>query len=125
LNVRFLADMGVSQRVVEWLRGRGDDVVHLREQGLQRLPNGDIFEKATAEGRIVLTFDLDFGEIVALSGASRTSVVVFRLRNTRTEHVVARLERVLVESADTLIQGAVVIVEDSRHRVRILPIGGQ
>lgn len=117
--------MGVSQRVVEWLRGRGDDVVHLREQGLQRLPNGDIFEKATAEGRIVLTFDLDFGEIVALSGASRTSVVVFRLRNTRTEHVVARLERVLVESADTLIQGAVVIVEDSRHRVRILPIGGQ
>lgn len=82
--MRFLADMVVSLRVVEWLRNRGDDVVHLRDQGLQRLPNGDVFAKATAEGRIVLTFDLDFGEIVALSRGARTSIVVFRLRNTRT-----------------------------------------
>jgi predicted nuclease of predicted toxin-antitoxin system len=38
--MRFLADMGVSTRVIDWLRGRGDDVVHLREQGLQRfIPN--------------------------------------------------------------------------------------
>jgi predicted nuclease of predicted toxin-antitoxin system len=122
--VRFLADMGVSMRVVEWLRGRGNDVVHLREQGLQRLPNGDIFAKATAEARVVLTFDLDFGEIVALSRGPRTSIVVFRLRNTRTEHVIARLERVMEESNDALDRGAVVIVEDSRHRVRLLPVGG-
>jgi len=123
--VRFLADMGVSMRVVEWLRNRGDDVVHLREQGLQRLPNGDIFQKATAEDRIVLTFDLDFGEIVASSHDPRTSVVVFRLRNTRTEHVIARLGRVLLESGAALGKGAVVIVEDSRHRVRLLPVGGE
>lgn len=123
--MRFLADMCVSLRVVEWLRTRGDDVVHLREQGLQRLPNGDIFEKATAEDRIVVTFDLDFGEIVASSRGSRTSVVVFRLRNTRTEQVIARLERVLDESSAALDRGAVVIVEDSRHRVRLLPVGGE
>jgi predicted nuclease of predicted toxin-antitoxin system len=64
--VRFLADMGVAQRIVEWLRTEGHDAVHLREEGLQRMPNGEIFEKATSEGRIILTFDLDFGEIVAL-----------------------------------------------------------
>jgi predicted nuclease of predicted toxin-antitoxin system len=123
--MRFLADMGVSMRVVEWLRARGDDVGHLREEGLQRLPNGDIFQKATAESRVILTFDLDFGEIVALSHGSRTSVVVFRLRDTRTEHVIARLERVLEESSSALAQGAVVIVEDGRHRVRLLPVGGE
>lgn len=117
--------MGVSMRVVEWLRKRGDDVVHLREQGLQRLPNGDIFEKATAEDRVVLTFDLDFGEIVASACGARTSIVVFRLRNTRTEHVITRLARVLLESRGALDQGAVVIVEDSRHRVRLLPVGAE
>jgi len=121
--MRFLADMGVSMRVVDWLRQRGDDVVHLREQGLERLPNGDIFEKARIEGRVVLTFDLDFGEIVALGGGAATSVVVFRLRNTRTAFVLARLERVLTESAGALTRGAVVIVEDGRHRVRSLPLG--
>jgi hypothetical protein len=44
--MRFLADMGVSQQVVEWLRANGHDAIHLREEGLQRLPNGEIFQKA-------------------------------------------------------------------------------
>lgn len=66
--MRFLADMGVDIRIVHWLRQQGHEALHLREQGLHRLPNGSIgsiFEKAEAEGRIILTFDLDFGEIVA------------------------------------------------------------
>ncbi|MBI5428445.1 MAG: DUF5615 family PIN-like protein [Nitrospinae bacterium] len=50
--MRFLADMGVAQRVVEWLCSEGHDAVHLREEGLQRLPNGAIFEKAAREERI-------------------------------------------------------------------------
>jgi hypothetical protein len=45
---------------------------------------GLIFEKAYSEKRILLTFDLDFGEIVALSGENQVSVILFRLRNTRT-----------------------------------------
>ncbi len=38
--MRFLADMRVSQQVVYWLHGNGHDAVHLRDEGLQRLPNG-------------------------------------------------------------------------------------
>lgn len=123
--MRFLADMGVSQGVVEWLRAEGHDATHLREEGLQRLPNGDIFKKATTEGRIVLTFDLDFGEIVAFLGESKTSVILFRLHNTRTQHVIDRLKEVLEESRQALEEGAVVVVEEGRHRVRRLPIGGK
>ena len=37
--MKFLADMGISQRTVEWLRNIGYDIIHLREQGLQRLPD--------------------------------------------------------------------------------------
>jgi predicted nuclease of predicted toxin-antitoxin system len=62
--MRFLADMGVSMRVVDWLRTIGHDTVHLRDESLHRLPNGEIFQKAFVEQRIVLTFDLDFGEIL-------------------------------------------------------------
>jgi predicted nuclease of predicted toxin-antitoxin system len=121
--MRFLADMGVSLRVVEWLRAAGHDAVHLRDQGLQRLPNGDIFQKAHAEGRIVLTFDLDFGEIVAGSAGKVVSVVLFRLRNTRSDFVIARLEAALRQSSGELQSGAVVVIEDGRHRVRKLPLG--
>ena len=89
--MRFLADMGVSWRVVGWLRDNSHDATHLREQQLHRLPNGSIFAKAAAERRIILTWDLDFTEIVALSGTHVVSAVVFRLLNTRSENVIRRL----------------------------------
>ncbi|CAN5280910.1 hypothetical protein BH10PLA2_BH10PLA2_19510 [soil metagenome] len=121
--MRFLADMGVSQQVVEWLRANGHDAVHLRDEGLHRLPNGEIFHKAGIEQRIVLTFDLDFGEILAASAGQIVNVVLFRLRNTRSDFVIQRLAEVLNLSNSDLLQGAIVIVEDGRHRVRKLPIG--
>jgi predicted nuclease of predicted toxin-antitoxin system len=120
--MRFLADMGIASRIVQWLRAEGHDAVHLREEGLHRLPDGAIFEKAYSEQRILLTFDLDFGEIVALSGGWSVSVILFRLRNTRTPQVIDRLRKVLQESSNALDEGAIVIVEESRHRTRRLPL---
>ena len=121
--MKFLADMGVAQRIVKWLRSEGHDAIHLREDRLHRLPNGAIFEKAYAESRVILTFDLDFGEIVALSGGKPVSVILLRLHNTRTPHVIERLKKVLKDSGDDLEKGAIVVVEESRHRTRRLPIG--
>jgi predicted nuclease of predicted toxin-antitoxin system len=121
--MRFLADMGVAMRVVEWLRDQGYDARHLREEELQRLPDDQIFRKAVAENRVVLTLDLHFGEIVAFSGQQNVSVVLFRLQNTRTPHVIDRLRVVLQEALSALEQGAIVVVEESRFRIRRLPIG--
>jgi predicted nuclease of predicted toxin-antitoxin system len=70
--------MGVSPKVAAWLREAGHDVVHLRDEQLHRMADPDIFAKAAAEGRALLTFDLDFGEIVATAGEHSTSVLVFR-----------------------------------------------
>ena len=119
--MRFLADMGVSMRVVEWLQDQGHDAVHLREEGLYRLPSGAIFDKAVAEDRVVLTFDLDFGEIAAMNPGHRTGVIVFRLRNTRRDHVIARLQTVLASSQQALEEGSVIAVEETRYRVRRFP----
>ncbi len=77
-------------RSVEWLREQGHDATHLREENLQRMSDADVFRKAATEGRILLTFDLDFGEIVALSSEKNASVVLFRLHNTRTPHVIKK-----------------------------------
>jgi predicted nuclease of predicted toxin-antitoxin system len=120
--MQFLADMGVAQGIVDWLRAQGHDAVHLREEGLQRLPDADIFAKAIAEKRIILTFDLDFGEILALSGVNVVSVILFRLNNSRTAFVQQRLAAVLATDEAALQKGAIIVVEDGRHRVRDLPI---
>jgi predicted nuclease of predicted toxin-antitoxin system len=120
--MRFLADMGVAMRIVEWLRAQGHDVKHLREEGLQRMPDSDIFLKAATESRILLTFDLDFGEILALSGERKVSVVLFRLHHTRTPHVIERLKLALAQSKTILETGAILVIEENRVRTRRLPL---
>jgi predicted nuclease of predicted toxin-antitoxin system len=122
--VRFLADMGVSLGVVMWLRRGGHDAVQLRDESLQRWPDTSIFVRAAAERRIILPFDLDFGEIVALSAGSTRSVVLFRLNNTTTPFVIRRLAAVLPDVEDALIQGAIVVGQGTRSRTRRLPLGG-
>lgn len=119
--MRFIADMCMDVRVASWLNSQGHDATHLRDQGLQRLRNGGVFEKAIAESRVVVIFDLDFGEIVALSKGRESGVILFRLRNTRTSFVIQRLSEVISECADALTRGAIVIVEEARHRVREFP----
>ena len=121
--MRFLADMGVSLQIVRWLLDHGYDATHLRDEGLHRMPNGQIFQKAITENRVVLTFDLDFGEIAALGRGQKGSVILFRLHKTRTAHVLNRLAAVLDHCTGALEAGAIVVVEDQRHRIRYLPIG--
>lgn len=120
--MRFLVDMGVSPRVAQRLRGEGHDVVHLRDEGLQSLSDFAVFKKAFNEQRVLLTFDLDFGEIVALSGSQSVSVVLFRLRDARTDRVLDRLLEVLRRTSAALASGAIVVVEETRLRVRRLPL---
>ena len=71
----------------------------------------------------MLRFDLDFGEIAAASRERPAQVIVFRLRNTRASHLINRLAAVLAESTVALGRGVVISVEESRHRIRYLPIG--
>ena len=71
--------MGISRKVAEWLRRQGYESSHLGEEGLARLPNGRIFAKAIAENRVILTCDLDFGEIAAMAERPMAGEVIFRL----------------------------------------------
>ncbi len=123
--MKFLADMGVSPVTVLELRQQGYNAVHLNEQGLERLPDSEILEKARQEQRIVLTFDLDFGELLAISSESLPSVIIFRLQTTIPVFVSARLLAVLSECGEDLEIGAIVTVEDNRYRVQRLPIQGR
>jgi predicted nuclease of predicted toxin-antitoxin system len=120
--MRFLADMGVSLFTVAWLRETGHDAVHLREEGLQRLPDEEILLKARQEDRIILTMDLDFGTLLAISQASFPSVILFRLSDERSRFVNERLGVILPQCAEVLETGAIISVSDQAFRIRSLPI---
>ncbi len=114
--------MGVSATTVRALRAAHHDAVHLREEGLIRLPDPEIAAKARRESRIVLTFDLDFGDILAAARSEAPSVIIFRLRNQTPQAVNPRLFRVIGDCEGELASGAIVVVEDEGYRIRRLPI---
>ncbi|MFB2892664.1 DUF5615 family PIN-like protein [Aerosakkonemataceae cyanobacterium BLCC-F50] len=120
--MKFLADMGISLRTVAWLRSVGYDIVHLRDEGLQRLPDDEILIKARAEGRILLTVDLDFAELLAVSGEVLPSVILFRLGNENYQAINERLAEVLSQCQEDLEAGAIISVSNQRYRVKRLPI---
>lgn len=123
--MKFLADMGLARSTVAFLRGQGHDAVHLRDEGLQRLDDYEIVEKGRVEGRVILTHDLDFGRIVALSEACVPTVITLRLQDMRPAQVNGYLAEVLARFAPELEAGALVSVNERGVRVRPLPVQGR
>jgi predicted nuclease of predicted toxin-antitoxin system len=119
--MRFLLDMNLPPAMADWLRSEGHDAVHVREMGLADLPDRDVFARAVEDRRIVVTFDLDFSEIVGLGGATGSGVVLLRLRLVRQRYLRERLRAGIAETAKALEAGAIVVVEDARIRIRRMP----
>ncbi len=120
--MKFLGDMGISPRTIELLRGQGYDAIHLVEESLERMTDPNILEKARQEERILLTVDLDFAQLLAISGDALPSVILFRLGNVSREVVNIRLLSVITDYATELESGVIISVGDVSIRLRQLPL---
>ena len=84
--------------------------------------DNEIVVRAIELRRAVLTQDLDFSEIVALSRRTEPSVVQLRLSDSTVDNVNRKLELALPMLEDDVATGVIATVEDFRIRVRSLPI---
>lgn len=114
--------MHISPETVIFLRKRGHDVLRVDEVLPPTASDQSIIEEAAREHRAVLTQDLDFSALIAVSGASHPSIITLRLASSRVEHVNATLERVLPVLAEDIDGGTLITVEDHGIRKRSLPV---
>ena len=119
--MKLLLDMCVPVGIVNDLAAAGHDVVHVRSLD-PRASDEWIVDEARTGGRIVVTMDLDFGDIMSHIQRASPSVVLMRLRNPTPANLLECLESALSDHESALGSGAIVIVEDRRSRVRRLPI---
>lgn len=119
--MRILADMHISPVTVHSLRKLGHDTVRVNEIMPANASDKTIIETAINSNRVILTQDLDFSEIIALSGNVQPSLISLRLSSSRIEYVNAVLEKTLPRIEGDVENGAIVSVEDNRVRIRKLP----
>jgi predicted nuclease of predicted toxin-antitoxin system len=116
---RLLANENVPGAVIAALRQQGHDVAWILEDG----PGSSdtvVLERAQREGRVVVTFDKDFGELAFHRGlAASVGVVLFRITLTSPEHAVRTA--VAAFASPSKWAGQFAVVEDDRIRLRALP----
>lgn len=121
--MKFLIDNALSPALATLLQQAGRDAVHVRTLGLHHADDPVVFDRAAAEGRIIVSADTDFGTLLATRTASHPSVIQFRGRGSRLPDALAQtIISNLPQIADALEAGAIVTFEPSRIRVRTLPI---
>jgi predicted nuclease of predicted toxin-antitoxin system len=96
--MKFLADMNMSLFTVEWLRANGHNATSVREHGMQQAADDVILGKARVERCILLTMDLDFGYLMAISRQQLPSIILFRLGNETSEFVNLTNEVLFIKS---------------------------
>lgn len=116
---RLLADENVPGAVVAALRHARHDVAWIHEDA-PGSSDPDMLERAQREGRVVVTFDKDFGELAFRRGlAASVGVVLFRITLNSPEHAVQAAVAAFASRADW--SGQFAVVEDDRIRLRALP----
>lgn len=121
MSVPILIDMNLSIEWVEELAKHGWSAVHWSTVGDPRAEDSTLMAWAAQNGCVVFTHDLDFGTILALTHATGPSVLQVRGQNTLPEHLGPIVIAALQQHEAALAAGAIVVVEELRSRVRVLP----
>ena len=119
---RIVLDQGLPATAALILREDGWDAVHVREMEMQDAKDDEILDYAARESRVVITLDRDFPQILALTAASRPSVVLIRQQRLRAAEVAALVKSIWRTHEQVLGQGCVVKVSARGTRARLLPL---
>ena len=120
--MKLLIDMNLSPEFCTQLDAEGWQTKHWSQVGASNAPDAEIMDWALQSDFVVVTHDLDFGAILAVTQANGPSVIQVRTQDVTPEHLVPLLLQVFKDHQPTIEAGALVIVEEARSRIRILPI---
>ena len=122
MSLNILIDMNLSPDWIGLLQNAGWTATHWSTVGDPKAADRTIMDWAEANGYIVFTHDLDFGTILALTHKSGPSVLQVRGEDVFPDHMGNLVVAAIRQHETELESGALVVVEERKNRVRVLPI---
>ncbi|MBI5852228.1 MAG: DUF5615 family PIN-like protein [Planctomycetes bacterium] len=122
--MKLVVDVNLSPAWVDEFQKRGVEAVHWSTIGQKCAPDSEVLRWARANGFVVITHDLDFGTILALTRAAGPSVVQLRSQEILPATTADSVCALLLAYEDAIAAGAILTIDLSSARVRLLPIGG-
>lgn len=120
--MKILVDMNLSPDWVKVLEEEGHVAAHWSSIGDVRAADFVLMDWARSNGYIVFTHDLDFGTLLALTQAESPSVIQVRTQDVTPNHLAKIVLAALSNHVAPLDAGALIVLDESRARVRILPL---
>jgi predicted nuclease of predicted toxin-antitoxin system len=120
--VKVLVDMNLSPRWIGFLTAEGIAAEHWSSLGPANAPDAEIMAYARSHGYVVLTHDLDFSSILAVTHGEKPSVVQIRAEDVGVEMIGDRVVSALRQMQSELEEGALLTVDPKRVRLRMLPL---
>ncbi len=119
--MKIVIDMNLSPEWVDVLTHPGIVATHWSAVGDPRAADTVIMEWARSNGHIVFTHDLDFGTLLALTQAESPSVIQVRTQDVSPTHLETMVVTALRQYETQLAIGALIVLDETKARVRILP----
>jgi len=120
MALRFLLDANISPETAIFLRSLGFDTKSLIEKGLGGLEDAAVAAMAQKEKRILITFDLDFGELYYFSSYKYFRVIVLRLDDQRVASVNSVLKKFLEGHLDVFKKKGRLLAVISENDFRVI-----
>lgn len=120
--MKILIDMNLSPDWTAVLEAENIEAVHWSSVGKITAPDEEIMQFARENDFVVFTHDLDFGAMLALTQASSPSVLQVRAQDILPKSIGQIVITILQKYKDELEQGALIVFDKSKERVRILPL---
>ena len=115
--MKFLLDQDVYAVTIHYLIKQGYDVVLAAQLGLSRARDEDLLKEAQEQGRIFITRDRDFGNLVFVRGIG-SGVIFLRILPATQNEVHRELVKVLNRYSEDELSKSFVVVEAKGHRIR-------
>ena len=97
------------------LAGQGHEVSTVADRDL-KASDVQVLATALEEGRVLITEDKDFGELVFVRGLPHSGII--RFVDMRVEEQVSAMRSPLEHEVDSIREGALIVMTQSRVRVR-------